>query len=75
MYRLLHAFECNSNIISRGEAECNLAIPSEIIAELHEKACNYLLIIFLIKCLSIFQDSYMRKGDMTTFQGLLFRPP
>ena len=34
MYRLLHAFECNSDIISRvngevisrGEAECNLAI-------------------------------------------------
>ena len=35
MYRLLHAFECNMDIISRGngevitrgEAECNLAIP------------------------------------------------
>ena len=49
MYRLLHAFECNSDIISRvngevisrGEAECNLAtFPSEIISELHEKACN-----------------------------------
>ena len=34
MYRLLHAFECNTDIISRGkgkvisrgEAECNLAI-------------------------------------------------
>ena len=37
--------------------------------------CNYLLIICLIKCVLIFQDSYMRKGDMTTFLGLLFRPP
>ena len=54
--------------------------PSEIISELHEKACNYLLIISLvprlssgggpeesqsiiclIKCLLIFQVSYMRK--------------
>ena len=49
MYRLLYVFEFNSDIISRvngevisrGKAECNLAISSEIISELHEKACNY----------------------------------
>ena len=34
-----------------------------------------ILIICLIKCLLIFQDSYMRKGEMTTSLGLLFRPP
>ena len=41
--------------------------------KLHEKACNYLLIIYFIKCSLIFQDTYMRSEDMTTFLGLLFR--
>ena len=46
----------------------------QLYPKLHEKACNYLLIIYFIKCSLIFQDSYMRSGDMTTFFGLLFRP-
>ena len=62
----------NGEVISQGEAECNLAISE----------CNYIqnctkkhVIIYFIKCSLIFQDSYMRSGDMTTFLGLLFRPP
>ena len=42
----------------------------QLYPKLHEKACNYLLIIYFI-----FQDSYMRSGDMSTFLGLLFRRP
>ena len=47
-------FECNldiiaresGEIISRGEAECNLAISEcKYIQKLHEKACNYLMFI------------------------------
>ena len=36
----------------------------QLYPKLHEKACNYLLIIYFIKCSLIFQDSYMSSGDM-----------
>ena len=39
----------------------------QLYPKLHEKACNH---IYFIKCSLIFQDSYMRSGDMTTFLGL-----
>ena len=38
----------------------------QLYPKLHEKACNYLLIIYFIKYSLIFQDSYMRSGDMTS---------
>ena len=63
--------------ISRGEAECNLAIfkcnlaISEYnysISKIAQKIMSsYILHKMLI---DIFQDSYMRSGDMTTFLGL-----
>ena len=41
----------------------------QLYPKLHEKVCtcNYLLIIYFIKCSLIFHDSYMRSGDMTPF--------
>ena len=61
----------NGEVISRGEAECKLAIDFrvQLYPKLHEKACDYLSIIYFIKCSLIFQDSYLRSGDMTTFLG------
>ena len=49
---------------SASPREITSPFTCEIISELHSKD---LLIVCLIKCLLIFQDSYMRKGDMTTF--------
>ena len=59
---------------SASAREITSPFTREIISELLEKACNNLLIICLIKSVLIFQDSYMRNGDMTTFLGLLLRP-
>ena len=36
----------------------------QLYPKLHEKACNH---TYFIKCLLIFQVSYMRSGDMTLF--------
>ena len=37
-------FTSNSQIIARGKAECNLTLTCTIILELHENACDCLLI-------------------------------
>ena len=56
----------NGEVISQGEAECNLAISE---CNYIQNCTNNLLIIYFIKCSLIFQDSNMRSGNMTAFLG------
>ena len=39
-----HLSTSNSQVIARGEAECNLTVTCTIILKLHENACDCLLI-------------------------------